>query len=112
MKVEDKRRDRMKWIGVVVVLALGLSINYHYAAQPFMIRLIAGFVLLAVMLSIVATTSQSHRFLVFVGQARIELYKVVWPSRQETVKSTLSPGITISTPSAKSIMPVMSVVRK
>lgn len=89
MKAADKQRDPIKWVTVGILLALGLTVNYYYAAQPLAIRLIGWLILAALVVLIAATTNAGRRFLVFAGQARIELYKVVWPSRQETVKSTV-----------------------
>jgi preprotein translocase subunit SecE len=34
-------------------------------------------------------TTQGQRFLVFVEASRAELRKVVWPTREETVRTTL-----------------------
>jgi preprotein translocase subunit SecE len=39
--------------------------------------------------AIVFTTKVGRSFLAFVREARVEVRKVVWPTRQETVQATL-----------------------
>ncbi len=81
--------DSIKWIAVVIVLLAGSYANYHYSEVSLAIRLAIGIVGFAVMLLLALQTHQGSRFAGFAKSTRMELRKVVWPSRQETVQTTL-----------------------
>jgi preprotein translocase subunit SecE len=72
----------------VIVLA-GLVVYYYFGDASTLLRTIG--VLLALALgAVVALTSLQGRTLVkFVQGARVELSKVVWPTKDETIQTTL-----------------------
>ncbi|NKB46825.1 MAG: preprotein translocase subunit SecE [Legionellales bacterium] len=92
MKTKDSKInssiDVLKWIVGLLIVAGGVAANYYYIAQPAPIRLIGWIVLVMVVAGIFATTEQGQRFLHFAKESKVELQKVVWPSRHETVQST------------------------
>lgn len=79
----------LKWAGVIVLLIAGIAANAYFAEVAGAIRAIGWIVLLAVCAAIVAMTAQGKAIIAFSKDARLELRKVVWPSRQETVQTTL-----------------------
>ena len=81
--------DALKWIVAIVILAAGISANYMYVAVPASIRASIGIVVVCVVLLILGTTSQGIRARHFLQSVRVELRKVVWPTRQETVRMTI-----------------------
>ncbi len=81
--------NSLKWAVVFALIGLGLFGNYHFSDQSVMIRA-AGLVALAVLaLFIALQTENGKRFWQFALESRNELRKVVWPSRQETVQTTI-----------------------
>jgi preprotein translocase subunit SecE len=80
--------NSVKWAVFVVLLLLGSYANYRYSEVALAIRLAIGLVGFAVLLLIALQTTQGHRFAGFAKSTRMELRKVVWPSRQETVQTT------------------------
>ena len=86
---QGKQYDIAKWIVIIIFFVLGISASYHYSSYPLHLQLIGWIGLVAILLAIAAFTSQGNRFIVFAGDARIELLKVVWPSKQETTRSTM-----------------------
>lgn len=79
----------MRWTLVVALFFGGLYAHYHFAAQPVVVRLVAWMLLVAFALWVASTTSQGRKGVQFLTEARIELRKVVWPSKQETGQATL-----------------------
>lgn len=81
--------DSIKW-GVVSLLLIGAIVaNQVYYTQPLSLRMIAGLAVVGIVFAIAISTLAGKRFLLFANGAREELRKVVWPTRQETVQTTL-----------------------
>ncbi len=80
--------DKPKIIAAVTVFAVGVLGYYFLEPQGSLARiggLVAGPLLGA---GIYATTDQFSQLRRFVREARTELSRVVWPSRQETIQTT------------------------
>ena len=75
-------------LSIVIVLA-GLVAYYYFGDVSALLRTVG--VLLAVALAaVVALTSLQGRTLwKFIQGARVELSKVVWPTREETIQTTI-----------------------
>lgn len=77
------------WIAVLALIVGGVWANYQYQMIDTSVRIIAWVVLVVVCLGLAVLTSQGKRALGFAKAARAELRKVVWPTRQETVRMTM-----------------------
>lgn len=84
--------DMLKWAVVVFLFIAGLFANYYYNSQPWPLRLLGWLLLLSIMLAVALQTRQGKNALIFMRESRIELRKVFWPTRQETVQTTLIVG--------------------
>ena len=81
--------DQVKLGIAIVIVIAGVTGYYLLADQAVWIRwaaVIASLVLAAV---VVAFSRYGTEFRRFVELARIELRKIVWPTRQETLQTTL-----------------------
>ena len=67
----------------------GLVGNYYYSDVPMLYRSLAWLGVLAVAGFIASRTLPGRRVMVFFRDSRMELRKVVWPTRQETMQTTL-----------------------
>lgn len=81
--------DIVKWIFVGLLLIAGFVANYYFIKIPLPLRLVGWLVLVLIMLGIVYTTHVGGKGWKFFKDARQEMRKVVWPTRQETVQTTL-----------------------
>ncbi len=81
--------DRLKWVGVVLLLVIAIAVNAYFAQIPGALRAIGWIILLGASAAIVAMTTQGKAVIAFSKDARLELRKVVWPSRKETTQTTL-----------------------
>ena len=81
--------DGLKWALIWMLLAAGIVVNYFYSETPWAIKAAIGIVVAAVLIAIALQTAKGRRAWGFIKGARTELRKVVWPTRQETVQTTL-----------------------
>jgi preprotein translocase subunit SecE len=79
----------VQWLAIIALFCAGVFANLHYASQPWPLRLLGWLFLIAVMLGIASQTVLGKSFLRFAFDARMELRKVFWPTRQETIQTTL-----------------------
>jgi preprotein translocase subunit SecE len=91
IKVQDATgADKAKAVVAVLLVLGGITGYYLLAAQPAWMRwlaVVAGLLLAAAM---VAISAYGHGLKQFVLDARVELRKIVWPTRQETGQVTLA----------------------
>ncbi|MCP3906606.1 MAG: preprotein translocase subunit SecE [Oceanicoccus sp.] len=81
--------DGLKWLLVVALLVAGIGGNVYYDDQSLLYRVI-GLVVIALVAAYVAVqTVQGAAFWKLAKEARTEIRKVVWPTRQETTQTTL-----------------------
>lgn len=81
--------DTIKWV-VIIALLGGLVYAYGaYEDVSVLYRALAAVAIVVVSLGIASTTFKGQTFLGFAKDARIEVRKVVWPTRQEVVRMTL-----------------------
>jgi preprotein translocase subunit SecE len=90
IKVPDAgTADNLKLAAAIVIVVAGVGGYYLLASQPSWMRWlpVIGSLLLAAV--VVAFSRYGTEFRRFVELARIELRKIVWPTRQETLQTTL-----------------------
>lgn len=87
---ENGALDRFKWGAVVLLVLVAVAANQYYAEQFAIIyRAMVLVVVGAVAVVIGLQTGQGKRFVEFAKESRVEIRKVVWPTRQETQQTTL-----------------------
>jgi len=81
--------DKVKIIAALAVVAAGIVGYYWYAGQtPTVVRVLGVIASLVIAAMIGYQTAQGRALWRFVQSARVEIRKVVWPTRQETVTTT------------------------
>ena len=63
--------------------------NYYYSDYSLLARVLVMLVVTAVSVAIALTTERGHSFNQLRKESWIEVRKVVWPTRQETIQTTL-----------------------
>jgi preprotein translocase subunit SecE len=88
MTTQEARGDWLKWIFVTVLVVGGIYGNSYFDAESVLYRSIA-LVLVGVVAAFIASGTAKGKIFVRLGQeARTEIRKVVWPTRQETLYTT------------------------
>ena len=81
--------DNLK-LGVAVLLMLGGVFAFHYFEdQMVTLRVLGMLAVTGIALAIIAQTAFGRTVIGFVNGAQNEVRRVVWPSRTETVQTTL-----------------------
>jgi preprotein translocase subunit SecE len=78
-----------KLVAGIAILAAGMAGFYLLGDLPIWVRWIIVLAALAAGALVAVQSAQGRTFWEFVQSSRIELRKVVWPDRQETVQVTI-----------------------
>lgn len=88
-KAEAGRLDVLKWLVVLLLVAAGIGGNTYFSGESLLYRVLA-LVAIAVVAGLVALqTAQGAAFWKLAKDARVEIRKVVWPTRQEAMQTTM-----------------------
>lgn len=89
IKALDKSLDVLKWVAATLFAVGGIVAYYHFGQYPTAYRALALLPVLAISLFFVFMTSQGGAFFTLLREAVVETRRVVWPTRQETIQTTL-----------------------
>ena len=81
--------DTVKLAASLLVLIGGIAAFYQFGEESLLLRVIGLLVVAALSVWIVLQTEIGRNVWAFAVDSRVEVRKVVWPSRQETVQTTL-----------------------
>ncbi|MDK6707186.1 preprotein translocase subunit SecE [Pseudomonas aeruginosa] len=88
-EAKESRFDLLKWLLVAVLVVVAVVGNQYFSAQPILYRVLGILVLAVIAAFLVLQTAKGQAFFSLAKEARVEIRKVVWPSRQETTQTTL-----------------------
>ena len=92
---QSSRVDIVKWVAAALVLTAGVAGFYYYAEQFLPYRVLALLAATAVSLGIAYNTVAGKAMWTYFQDSRAELRKVVWPTRAETMQTTLVVAIVV-----------------
>lgn len=79
----------MKWSTVFVLIAVAVAGNYFYRDITLPLRALAVVILIAGAGGVALLTNSGKAAVVFAREAKTEVRKVIWPTREETLRTTL-----------------------
>ena len=82
--------DTFKIMTAVLVLIAGVVGFHYFEAESQLLRVLGMLAVAVVAFFIAASSEPGRRGLGFVKEARVEVRKVVWPTRQETLQTTMA----------------------
>lgn len=88
-EAKDSRLDLLKWLLVAALVVVGVVGNQYFSAEPILYRVLVLLVLAVVAAVVALQTTRGQAFSGLAKEARVEIRKVVWPTRQETTQTTL-----------------------
>jgi preprotein translocase subunit SecE len=90
-KAEEKVSgfDTVKLVVAVVLLLAAVAAFYVYAEQSLLYRVLGLLAVVGLSTAIAITTMPGRRLWGFLQDSRTEVRKMVWPTRAETVQTTL-----------------------
>jgi len=81
--------DQLKWSTVAVLLAGAVVAFYYFGDQSLLLRVIGLIVVGGIAAAVAFQTERGREAWEFMRESRTELRKVVWPTRKETLQTTL-----------------------
>ncbi len=82
------KRDMFKWLIVVLLVGSGIVSFYYFDEQSVLIRVVSLLVIAIIAAWVASRTERGKYTLDFIHESHIEVRRVVWPTRQETVQMT------------------------
>ena len=82
--------DTFKLMTAVLVLIAGVVGFYYFEDESQLLRVLGMLAVAVIAFFIAASSDPGRRGLGFVRDARVEVRKVVWPTRQETLQTTIA----------------------
>lgn len=89
LPTKRSNKDIALWVLIVILVVGGIVANYYFATVAGAIRLAGWIVLACVLVLLFYQTIDGKKLFKFANEAKVELYKVVWPNRQETIHTTM-----------------------
>ena len=87
-QVVSNKLDTFKLLLAIAILIAGIVGFYYYEAESQLYRVLGVVFAAGVAIAISSTTNIGQNLIGFGREARMEVRKVVWPTRQETVQTT------------------------
>tara|TARA_R110002073_G_scaffold334415_1_gene523907 strand:- start:15039 stop:15410 length:372 start_codon:yes stop_codon:yes gene_type:complete len=85
----SNRMDPLLWLVVVAIVIGGVYANTAFVGVNVLVRAVAGLALAAVAIAIALQTYRGRAGWELAKEARVEVRKVIWPTREETTQTTL-----------------------
>jgi len=82
--------DKIKLVFALLLVAAGVAGFYLLADHAMVIRILAVLAGLIAAVVLMSTTPLGREFFAFAREAVVETRKVVWPSRKETIQTTVA----------------------
>ena len=81
--------DWLKWVVVFAILGGGVFGNWYFGEQSLLYRVAALLVLAVAAFFVAIQTEKGGNAWTLIKEARGEIRRVVWPTRDETVQTTM-----------------------
>lgn len=87
--VQSSPLDKIKLILALALVAVAIGGFYYFAQESVLYRVLGMLAVMLVAMGVAYTSALGRRLVDFVGNARTEVRKMVWPTRLETTQTTL-----------------------
>lgn len=81
--------DVVKQVFSVVFVIAGIAAFYHFSDVKLIYRVLGLLAVSGGVVAMLATTAWGHTISAFIADSKIEVRKIVWPTRDETTRTTL-----------------------
>ena len=82
-------QNYIRWFVGIALIGIAVYGNSAFAEEPFLYRVIGVIIVSGLGLFVAATTVEVKQTLKVVLDSRTEIRRVVWPTRIETIQTTL-----------------------
>jgi len=98
LKTETQKKprlDKLKWLFAGLLIVAGIILNYYYVQVHLLVKLAIGVLFIALAAFSISKTEKGKMIMEFIRDSRVELRKVIWPTREETLQTTLVVAIMV-----------------
>ncbi len=88
-KAQGSMLDTVKLSVALLILLAGIAGFYYFSEGSLLYRVLGLLAMVGIAVGISVTTVKGKALLNFLGSARTEVRKMVWPTRAETMQTTL-----------------------
>ncbi len=81
--------DWLKWLITAALLALGVYGNWYYQDESLLMRVLGLIGIAAIAVGVALQTARGAAIWTLLKEARGEIRRVVWPTREETLQTTV-----------------------
>ncbi len=81
--------DTVKLVLVISLLILGITGFYYFASYALVYRVLGILAVFGLAVALVFTTAIGRKAWGFITESKMEVRKVIWPTRQETMQATM-----------------------
>ena len=81
--------DWLKWLVVVALVGGGIFGNWYFQDESLLLRVLGMLAIAGVAVAIAMQTERGRNTWSLLKEARSEIRRVVWPTREETLQTTL-----------------------
>ncbi|WP_432454749.1 MULTISPECIES: preprotein translocase subunit SecE [unclassified Agarivorans] len=81
--------DGLKWALAALILIAAVVGNYLYTDISVLVRVLGVVIAAVAALAIASQTNKGKQAFVFAKESRMEVRKVIWPTRQEAIQTTM-----------------------
>ena len=85
----NSKLDVLKLAIALMIVVVGIVVFYAYPEQSLLMRVIGILVAVAISIGIALQTEKGRNIWAFVQDAQVEVRRVVWPTKEETMQTTL-----------------------
>ena len=90
VETESSRFDTLKLGTALLLLVVAVVAFYRFDDQLLVLRVLGLLAVAGISIFIAAQSSTGKNIIDFIGGAKAEVRKVVWPTRAETTQTTLA----------------------
>ena len=81
--------DWLKWLVVAALLVMGVFGNWYYQDESLLLRVLGLLGVAVVCVGVALQTERGRGIWSLFKESRAEIRRVVWPTRQETLQTTV-----------------------
>ena len=81
--------DTVKLVFAISLLITGIAGFYYFASYALVYRVVGILAVFGIAVSLFFTTAIGQTVWEFLTEAKMEVRKVIWPTRQETIQATM-----------------------
>jgi preprotein translocase subunit SecE len=90
VETESSKFDSIKLGAAVLLLAAAIFAFYRFDEQLLVVRVLGLLVAAGVSVFIAAQSTSGKNIISFISSSKAEVRKVVWPTRAETIQTTMA----------------------